>query len=422
MSPHPDAPAPRIPRARLPTLEATFEFLTPAFLGGATPEAELRIPSIRGALRHWLRALDPAWRTREARLFGDTAQQGAVSLSTMGPKEPTLWSWKTHEAYLRRQWRSGEGKFPGNGLAYLGYVLSLPGNEGRMALPAGANFRVDARVFHSRLEPAEAGEVSKDAWALMGSLWALGTLGALGMRARRGFGSLQITQWRWRMADAAWDDALARLPLVEGTPDAKAAADTVRSGLDTLGAVLGVPTGDQPHLGRGCTLVVRPSPSRRPPGPEWAWAEPLADIGLQMQQFRTGMKADRDLALQYLEAKNKRLNPRLNPVPARAGFGLPLTFRFKRTDTFEGGSFELNPTRKDGASSRRSDRWPSPLRIRVVRTRRGLHPLVLLTAGLHPAAEEIRVRSDRNNPGRVTHDVTGTFMATLELGQPTVRR
>ncbi|HPU57120.1 MAG TPA: type III-B CRISPR module RAMP protein Cmr1, partial [Verrucomicrobiota bacterium] len=41
------------------TLTATYRIVTPMFLGGANPEsqAELRISSIKGALRFWWRAL-----------------------------------------------------------------------------------------------------------------------------------------------------------------------------------------------------------------------------------------------------------------------------------------------------------------------------------------------------------------------------
>ena len=35
-----------------------FQFVTPAFLGGANQQAELRMPSVRGALRWWSRAME----------------------------------------------------------------------------------------------------------------------------------------------------------------------------------------------------------------------------------------------------------------------------------------------------------------------------------------------------------------------------
>ena len=47
------------PRFRGERLTATFEFVTPAFLGGYNHAPELRLPSILGVLRFWWRAL--AW-------------------------------------------------------------------------------------------------------------------------------------------------------------------------------------------------------------------------------------------------------------------------------------------------------------------------------------------------------------------------
>jgi len=40
-------------------IKATYKIVTPMFLGGADHEEEIRVPSIKGALRFWWRAL--AW-------------------------------------------------------------------------------------------------------------------------------------------------------------------------------------------------------------------------------------------------------------------------------------------------------------------------------------------------------------------------
>ncbi|HUT44229.1 MAG TPA: type III-B CRISPR module RAMP protein Cmr1 [Desulfobacterales bacterium] len=57
--------------------EFEVEIVTPLFLGGADPQqAELRVPSIKGALRFWWRALHPHFslaelKKHEAEIFGD---------------------------------------------------------------------------------------------------------------------------------------------------------------------------------------------------------------------------------------------------------------------------------------------------------------------------------------------------------------
>ena len=42
------------------SLEVRFKVVTPCFLGGHDHHAELRLPSIRGALRFWWRAITHA--------------------------------------------------------------------------------------------------------------------------------------------------------------------------------------------------------------------------------------------------------------------------------------------------------------------------------------------------------------------------
>jgi len=69
------------------TLTVTLKTVTPLFLGGArqNEHAELRPPSIKGALRFWYRAIDPQYNqkvdpskrdspTWEQRLFGRSSR------------------------------------------------------------------------------------------------------------------------------------------------------------------------------------------------------------------------------------------------------------------------------------------------------------------------------------------------------------
>ncbi|MGH8508705.1 MAG: type III-B CRISPR module RAMP protein Cmr1, partial [Gammaproteobacteria bacterium] len=58
--------------AKLVTLQAACRIVTPMFLGGANPDncAELRPPSIKGALRFWWRALK--WAKIRTSLPGNT--------------------------------------------------------------------------------------------------------------------------------------------------------------------------------------------------------------------------------------------------------------------------------------------------------------------------------------------------------------
>jgi len=65
--------------------EFEVEVVTPLFLGGADPKkAELRAPSIKGALRFWWRAIHPnlsiiELKKQESRIFGDAGEESGKS-------------------------------------------------------------------------------------------------------------------------------------------------------------------------------------------------------------------------------------------------------------------------------------------------------------------------------------------------------
>src|ERR1017187_5301400 len=116
------------------TLTATYRVVTPMFLGGADPlrEAELRVPSFKGALRFWWRAL--AWlrgirdvaelRKQEAELFGNSETnvgQSKVLLRLSAHKSETLEA----GTILGKMGRSGyqSDDVVGEGVRYLGYGL-----------------------------------------------------------------------------------------------------------------------------------------------------------------------------------------------------------------------------------------------------------------------------------------------------------
>lgn len=63
------------------TIEAKFRIVTPMFISGADQtKAELRVPSIKGALRFWWRALNyekdsKILLDRESKIFGSSDQK-----------------------------------------------------------------------------------------------------------------------------------------------------------------------------------------------------------------------------------------------------------------------------------------------------------------------------------------------------------
>ena len=180
-------------------LEARFKVVTPCFLGGQSHEAELRLPSIKGALRFWWRALayarmadvGPGDRIidrlakEEGRLFGSSEAGQSRLIMRLDAKAPLPILEK--DTILR-----DEGGAPvGAGARYLGYGVmeAFPsrtkGTEAGdlrrscLASPFEFSLRISARETEllQSIEPA---------------LRLLGMIGGLGSKSRKGYGSLNL--------------------------------------------------------------------------------------------------------------------------------------------------------------------------------------------------------------------------------------
>src|SRR5438132_7646509 len=77
---------------RLRSLEVEVEAVTPLWIGGASAQAELRPPSVRGCLRFWFRALAggllqeslPEIFQAESAVFGGPARASSVVVRLFG--------------------------------------------------------------------------------------------------------------------------------------------------------------------------------------------------------------------------------------------------------------------------------------------------------------------------------------------------
>jgi len=171
-------------------LVANYQITTPMFLGNVEAHANgIRVPSLKGALRFWWRALN--WSSiratarddgealsqlhrREADLFGIAAGdneggQGAflIRAKRIAQNHPEKWRPKPGHTYLL-----------GQGLYHFrdGFLRTFQ-----------TNGRIEARLlFRPDSDPEKRREVAR-------ALFALGIFGGLGSRARKGFGSLAIT-------------------------------------------------------------------------------------------------------------------------------------------------------------------------------------------------------------------------------------
>jgi CRISPR-associated protein Cmr1 len=188
----------RGPNVTLQTLTATYRITTPMFCSGANQQnAELRLASFKGALRFWWRSLmwaetqdvQKLWK-KEGELFGSTEHgQSKVRMR--------LVDFKPVEEGNRFQWAQLRG------CQYLGYgVMNVRGQLTRPMIPGGT-FTVDV-LPHPKVS-AEQFEYLRKALIL------LGTVGGLGSKARKGFGSLTLTALEGEAAGPLPDDIESRL-------------------------------------------------------------------------------------------------------------------------------------------------------------------------------------------------------------------
>lgn len=187
--------------------EATYRVVTPLFCAGADPgrpdSAELRLPSFKGVLRFWWRAL--AWsrldgdlgeiQRQEDALFGSTgAGQSRVSMRlAIDPDRPLI----RKDEILTVP--ASDGRVVGEGARYLGYGVmhafdskksnARKGQLTRACLRAPFDFTVHMQL---RERGASPDELRQQSASLEDALVCLGTHGGVGAKNRKGYGSLVV--------------------------------------------------------------------------------------------------------------------------------------------------------------------------------------------------------------------------------------
>jgi CRISPR-associated protein Cmr1 len=175
-------------------IDVTYRVVTPLFCGGAGGDtAELRLPSFKGVLRWWWRAL--AWsrlggdldevQRAESALFGSArgGQSKVVMRLVPVPVPRTIGPGTTLTIDGKV-----EGYTVGDGARYLGY-----GVMGAFGKDAGKLTRACvAAPFELKLELRVRGLDSPKRELLLDALRAVGLLGGIGAKSRKGYGSLVL--------------------------------------------------------------------------------------------------------------------------------------------------------------------------------------------------------------------------------------
>jgi len=238
-----------------------LEFITPAFIGGANQQAELRPASFVGLLRWWWRALKgecniEKLREEEIKIFGgDGKMASPVYLRVEGDvrKGSDLINEYRLSWSFDRNRRALIG--PHAGVGYLYYSMTAL-NKKREFIKAGSRLRLTL--------------IGKDEFLkhYIASLWALMFLGGVGSRSRRGGGNLTVIDYNPK------DLGISFIPtgyfdewLVENLKRAK----------DLVGSSK-TPCNEYSNL-RNVKLVLSPREFN-------TWVEALNDIGNRFMNFR----------------------------------------------------------------------------------------------------------------------------------------
>lgn len=360
-------------------MQLSLTFLTPAFVGGATPRQAdpylpLRPSAVRGLLRTWFRMAVASlfWpagnsqsqadefitilRKVETECFGATDRRSpfSVSIDEAPPPQPVP-----------------SPTSPTSGLRYLGYGLFEKGTP--TALPVGKQYRLSLRI-RPGIDRKQQAMLEK---LLAATVWLWTHLGGMGARSRRGFGSMELLNGNVLMGWA--------IDLVAPCKDVAALEIQQRTGLnaalDVFEEQLGSefyanPDNGGPHRAirnlLGLELTVLPTTFRN-------GQDALEYVGGLFQRFRsTRVRLTyKEPRLQdYFVVSNalKTRTPPNQPI-GRTAFGLPLRFYFS---SLQGESCTIQPQRDKG------DRVPSPLHIRIHRLANDRYAVMLLNLAADP--------------------------------------
>lgn len=326
----------------LTEIEAVYRVVTPLFCAGAEPPPELRLPSFKGVLRYWWRAL--AWaeygarldviRQKEDRLFGSAGGgQSLVSLSLPRRSDPP--AARIGEVLTVP---AANNRIVGDGARYLGYGVMEAFGSRNTGKKAGQLTRACLRApfdFTVRMRARDL--IEQESAMLSNALAALGILGGMGAKSRKGYGSLVIRSLlvngveQWREPQSMSD---LRREIVKLQRDGGGAAFPEFTALSAK------------------TRHVLLSSGKKEP------MELLDHVGREIVRFRSwgrngkilGGKADSEC--NFKDDHDLMKSSRPGKHPRRIAFGLP-------------HNYGPRPDKKIGPSDNEFDRRASPLFIHV---------------------------------------------------------
>lgn len=322
-------------------------------MGGATPRGEppeMRVPSIRGALRYWYRAavgaaLDNSSMKmlyeKESSIFGDTTQASSVIIKARWPKgEP-----KT-EPFDKNKFSEGKidpsGRCQTSGKNYLLWSMREFGNEKERWYYIPDEDKPLELIIKNRVGATDGEKKLLD---VAFSFWLLCHLGGIGSRARRTAGSIQVINAK----------------MLNGTPNfgtpatAEELVAHLQEGIQEIRRHFGNPTITESQQydvlsSSTCKIWIIKGENNNP----WKnWMTAVETIGSYLCGFRNRRPTDYPDVLNWIKGN-------LTPTTVqRSIFGLPLPFRYS------------NGPSGTVVGTIHGDRRASPLHLRIYKLSTG---------------------------------------------------
>lgn len=303
-------------------ITATYRIVTPMFLGGEGHQVDSKVfrnASFKGALRFWWRALN--W----GRMLKDAGQNETEALKTLHAEEGRLFGSasdgeNSQQSQVRlsstlknaKLERAGKSDFDS-----LGYLLGQ------------GLYHFDKKVLRSYLSGGEIeltlsfkpGADEKDIASVKQAAIALGILGGLGSRSRKGLGSLSIQEIGEKENSQKFTTQQAVVEFI-GTLDFSAASDAPLSALSKDTRL------DISIAGNDAVKVLQQVGNEQQLYRGYGRKNPrTGQHEVNGQAARQLFKSDHDDALAATQGQG------LQKLPARAVFGLPHNYFFSSTGT-----------------------------------------------------------------------------------------
>lgn len=355
-------------------LEAKFRVVTPLFMSGSDKsKAELRVPSIKGVLRFWWRALAlgrlgsvEKVREDESRIFGSAGNdvgQAKIHLRLKLPKDI--------DQYKDQILKYADGQPVGPGARYLGYGIVE-------AVPSRKRNTKEGQVLRSCLKYPFDGVLSilikndtseEDINSVVSALIAMSLFGGLGSRSRKGYGSFNLLELKLR------NEVIYTMP--KDIEDLKK-----RIGLFFKDHNISAYSGLPPYTAYSESTIVYIMESSVDP------LRLLNSVGEAMQMYRSwgrngmvnGKPSERNFQGDHNLAE-KAIKTNVGTHPQRAVFGLPHNYYFSSYQE----KVDVKPARLERRAS------PMFIHIHELGNRQYVAVITIMPAVFLPSAEKIRV-------------------------------